>query len=45
MIKIENIRCKNCNQILLKADYVKGEVKFPRCKKINKLEFKQKDRA
>ena len=45
MIKIENIRCKNCNQLLLKADYVKGEIKCPRCKKINKLEIEQKDRA
>ncbi|WP_460267027.1 Com family DNA-binding transcriptional regulator [Clostridium tertium] len=45
MIKIDNIRCKNCNQLLLKADYVRGEVKCPRCKKINKIEINQKDRA
>ncbi|WP_368072601.1 Com family DNA-binding transcriptional regulator [uncultured Clostridium sp.] len=45
MIYIENIRCINCNQLLIKADYIKGEIKCPRCKKINKLEVKQKDRA
>ncbi|MBC5626774.1 Com family DNA-binding transcriptional regulator [Clostridium sp. NSJ-49] len=45
MIIIDNIRCINCNQLLLKADYIKGEIKCPRCKNINKLEIKQKDRA
>lgn len=44
MIEIENIRCTNCNQLLLKADYVRGEIKCPRCKKIIKLE-EPKDRA
>ncbi|WP_419750997.1 Com family DNA-binding transcriptional regulator [Terrisporobacter petrolearius] len=39
---MENIRCVNCNQLLLKADHVKGEIKCPRCKKINKLELNQK---
>lgn len=39
VIKIEDIRCEYCNQLLLKADYVKGEIKCPRCKKINKLEI------
>lgn len=42
---MKDIRCPNCNQLLLKADYVKGEIKCSRCKKINKLEVKQKDRA
>jgi len=37
VIKIEAIRCKHCNQLLLKADYVKGELKCPRCKKINNI--------
>ncbi|MGH4125594.1 MAG: Com family DNA-binding transcriptional regulator [Clostridium sp.] len=37
MIKIVEIRCKHCNQMLLKADYVKGELKCPRCKKINDI--------
>ncbi|EDT87230.1 Com family DNA-binding transcriptional regulator [Clostridium botulinum] len=44
MINIEEIRCKNCNQLLLKADEVKGEIKCPRCKRINKLDY-SKDRA
>lgn len=43
-MKIRNIRCINCNQLLLKADKVKGEIKCPRCKKINKLDY-NKDRA
>ena len=45
VIKIENIRCINCNQLLLKAEIIKGEIKCPRCKKINKLEINLKDRA
>ncbi|CAI3198903.1 MULTISPECIES: Com family DNA-binding transcriptional regulator [Clostridium] len=44
MIKIKEIRCICCNQLLLKADEVKGEMKCPRCKQINKLEI-VKDRA
>ncbi|MDE5978120.1 MAG: Com family DNA-binding transcriptional regulator [Turicibacter sp.] len=39
---MKEIRCPNCNQLLLKAEVVKGEIKCPRCKKINKLD---KDRA
>ncbi|WP_334203839.1 Com family DNA-binding transcriptional regulator [Clostridium tertium] len=35
----------NCNQLLLKADIVRREIKCPRCKKINKLEINRKDRA
>ncbi|MCR1952880.1 Com family DNA-binding transcriptional regulator [Clostridium tertium] len=42
---MEDIRCENCNQLLLKADIVRGEIKCPRCKKINKLEINRKDRA
>ncbi|NFG21964.1 Com family DNA-binding transcriptional regulator [Clostridium botulinum] len=41
---MKEIRCNNCNQLLLKADEVKGETKCPRCKKINKLDY-SKDRA
>ncbi|MBY6932280.1 Com family DNA-binding transcriptional regulator [Clostridium botulinum] len=44
VIKIKEIRCENCNQLLLKAEEIKGEIKCPRCKKINKLEI-LKDRA
>ncbi|WP_243123181.1 MULTISPECIES: Com family DNA-binding transcriptional regulator [Clostridium] len=44
VIYIKEIRCKNCNQLLLKADEIRGEIKCPRCKQINKLEI-VKDRA
>ena len=37
VIKIEEVRCRYCNQLLLKAYYIKGELKCPRCKKINKI--------
>jgi phage FluMu protein Com len=37
VIRIEEVRCRYCNQLLLKADYIKGELKCPRCKKINKI--------
>ena len=44
MINIENIRCEYCNQLLLKADIVKGEIKCPRCKKINIINY-EKDKG
>lgn len=44
VVKIKEIRCTKCNQLLLKADEVKGEIKCPRCKQINKLDY-SKDRA
>ncbi len=39
---MEEIRCPHCNQLLLKAEVVKGEIKCPRCKKVNQI---IKDRA
>nr|WP_242831680.1 Com family DNA-binding transcriptional regulator [Clostridium botulinum] len=42
MINIEEIRCPKCNQLLLKAVYVKGEIKCIRCRKIIKLEVNQR---
>ncbi|WP_072832198.1 Com family DNA-binding transcriptional regulator [Clostridium collagenovorans] len=45
MICIKDIRCTNCNQLLLKADYIRGEIKCLRCKKINVVNIKQEDRA
>ncbi|SHI89294.1 Mu-like prophage protein Com [Clostridium amylolyticum] len=42
MVDIKEIRCPNCNQLLLKADYVKGEIKCIRCKKITKILIKQR---
>ncbi|MGL5718021.1 MAG: Com family DNA-binding transcriptional regulator [Paraclostridium sp.] len=41
---MKDIRCPLCNQLLLKAEYVKGEIKCLRCKNIIKLE-NSKDRA
>lgn len=41
VIDIEEIRCPRCKQLLLKADYIKGEIKCIRCKEIIKLEIKQ----
>ncbi|MEG0133559.1 MAG: Com family DNA-binding transcriptional regulator [Clostridium sp.] len=38
MINIKDIRCPNCNQLLLKADYIKGEIKCPRCRDIVKID-------
>lgn len=39
VIKIEKIKCKNCGQTLLLAYHVKGEIKCPRCKRINILNY------
>ena len=43
-IRIEKMNCSRCGQTRLLAEYVKGEIKCPRCKAINKLYLK-KDRA
>ncbi|MGP8315051.1 Com family DNA-binding transcriptional regulator [Enterocloster aldenensis] len=40
VIKIEKVRCVRCGQTLLLAEYVKGEIKCPRCKTINRLDVK-----
>nr|DAV86792.1 MAG TPA: DNA-directed RNA polymerase [Caudoviricetes sp.] len=45
MIKIEKIRCTRCGHTLLFANYIKGEMKCPRCKKINKIEYPAKGRV
>ncbi|MBZ1330969.1 Com family DNA-binding transcriptional regulator [Clostridium botulinum] len=42
MVNIEEIRCPKCNQLLLKAEYVEGEIKCIRCKKIIKLKLNQR---
>ncbi|MGL5149061.1 MAG: Com family DNA-binding transcriptional regulator [Clostridium sp.] len=41
---MKEIRCYNCNHMLMKAEIVKGEIKCPRCKKINTV-IELKDRA
>jgi phage FluMu protein Com len=40
VVKIEKVRCARCGQTLLLAEYVKGEIKCPRCKTINRLDIK-----
>nr|DAH06013.1 MAG TPA: TFIIB zinc-binding [Caudoviricetes sp.] len=35
------MKCKKCGQTLLIAEYVKGEIKCPRCKCVNRVEIKQ----
>lgn len=41
---MQNVRCNNCNQLLLKVDYCLGEIKCPRCKRTVKIDV-EKDRA
>lgn len=41
---MKNIRCGNCNQLLLRADCCVGEIKCPRCKRTIKIDTR-KDRA
>lgn len=43
VVQIEKIVCRKCGQTLLKAEYVKGEIKCPRCRQINKLEISVKE--
>lgn len=39
------IRCPKCNQLLLKVEKCKGEIKCLRCKKIIRIEIDEKDRV
>jgi len=36
---MEKIKCKECGRTLLLADHVKGEMKCPRCGKINIINY------
>lgn len=38
-------RCPNCNQLLLKVEKCKGEIKCIRCKKIIEINIDEKDRV
>lgn len=38
VICIKDIRCPHCNQLLLKAEIVKGEIKCIRCRNIIKID-------
>lgn len=39
------VRCPNCNQLLLKVEQCKGEIKCIRCKKKIKIDIYEKDRV
>lgn len=39
------VRCPNCNQLLLKVEQCKGEIKCTRCKKTIKINIDEKDRV
>lgn len=45
VVSIEKVKCKKCGLTLLFADVVKGEIKCPRCKAINKLDYNTKGRV
>lgn len=45
VMNIEKIKCKRCGHTLLFAEVIKGEIKCPRCKKINKIEYPAKGRV
>ncbi|MCI8274166.1 MAG: Com family DNA-binding transcriptional regulator [Lachnospiraceae bacterium] len=40
-MEIEKIKCARCGRTLMLADYVKGEIKCPRCGEINQLDYRQ----
>ncbi|WP_411338362.1 Com family DNA-binding transcriptional regulator [Ruminococcus gauvreauii] len=39
------MKCTKCGQTLMLADVVKGEIKCPRCGKINHLNYKYKGKS
>ncbi len=39
------VRCPNCNQLLIKVQHCEGEIKCTRCKKIIKVKIDEKDRV
>ncbi len=45
MRNIEKIKCAKCGHTLLFAEVIKAEIKCPRCKKINKIEYPAKGRV
>lgn len=42
---IEKIKCDECGHTLLFAEVMRGEIKCPRCKKINKIIYPAKGRV
>ena len=41
--KIEKIKCSHCGKTLLLAEYMKGEIKCPRCGKLNKIDYQGRE--
>ena len=39
------VRCPNCNQLLIRVEQCKGEIKCIRCKKTIKINIDKKDRV
>nr|DAU84161.1 MAG TPA: DNA-directed RNA polymerase [Caudoviricetes sp.] len=35
---MEKIKCEKCGKTLMFAEYARGEIKCPRCGKINKID-------
>lgn len=42
---MKEIRCPNCNQLLIRVNYCDGEIKCTRCKKTIKINIDEKDRV
>ena len=40
---MKKIKCEQCGRTLLLAELVKGEMKCPRCGKINRIEYPQRE--
>ncbi|MCI8411931.1 MAG: Com family DNA-binding transcriptional regulator [Clostridia bacterium] len=39
------VRCPNCNQLLIRVEQCKGEIKCIRCKKTITIDIDKKDRV
>ena len=42
---IVKIKCSTCGQTLMFAEIAKGEIKCPRCKELNKIDYNTKGRV
>lgn len=45
VVNIVKIKCRHCGQTLLFVERVKGEIKCPRCGKMNEIEYPAKGRV
>ncbi|WP_346896101.1 Com family DNA-binding transcriptional regulator [Clostridium sp. UBA7503] len=41
MICIVKVKCPFCNKLLIKADYIKGEIKCSRCKRLINIKIEK----